>query len=53
MTRNLEPIALVAGFAVLIIFVATFDWRLAGVLAGIGIILSAVDAAPFIGGRRR
>jgi len=41
--RQIESLVILIGAAIVVVFVATFDWRWAGILAGLTIILSAVD----------
>ncbi len=40
---RLETLVLVAGFVGLVGFVATFDWRVAGILASLGLMASTLD----------
>jgi hypothetical protein len=48
----MEPLLLVAGYLILVVAVAAFDWRLGGVLLGLGVIFSALDIRAIPGGRR-
>jgi hypothetical protein len=48
--RIIEQLVLVIGYIVVVAFVATFDWRVAGVLAGIGLMAATLDLSTL---RRR